>query len=92
MTKLRVLAFGTTVAATMVMPCVTASASAVTQLPQDVPVACAGGNSGFGTADTGNFLAGIISAAFDVARVGVDAAEGIALTAVGAAKVPGTGC
>jgi galactitol-specific phosphotransferase system IIC component len=92
MTKLRVLVFGATAAVAMVMPCASASASAVTQLPQDVPVACAGGNSGFGTMDTGNFLGAIISAAFDVAKVGVDAAEGIALTAVGAAKVPGASC
>jgi hypothetical protein len=68
------------------------SPAAVVLLPQDSPIACSGSNVGFGTADASNFLGDIISAAFNVARVAVDAAEGIALAAVGAAQTPGVGC
>jgi hypothetical protein len=55
------------------------------------PVACPG-YAGSVPLASGNFLGNIIIGAFDVARVGIDAAEGIALTAVGAAGTPATGC
>jgi hypothetical protein len=55
-------------------------------------VACRGGGFGFSPADSSNFIADIINGAFDVARVGIDAAQGIADTAVGAGYAPGARC
>jgi hypothetical protein len=55
-------------------------------------VSCKGSNFEFGSVDTHNFLGNIISGAFNVARAGVDAADGIAMTAVGAADTSGVKC
>jgi len=107
MTKLRTLVLGAAVAAAVVIPCVPASAStptsAATAGPMVAapvsagpvaagPVACKGGYFGFSPADSGNFIADIINGAFDVARVGIDAAQGIADTAVGAGYAPSARC
>jgi hypothetical protein len=67
-----------------------AGAGTVTLLPHVVgPVLCRGGNFGLSPALSGNFIANIINGAFDAARVGIDAVQAIADTAVGA---PGAGC
>ena len=87
MTKLRTIVLGAAVVAGVVIPCVPASAST-----SAAPVACGGGNFGISPADSSNFIADIINAAFDVARVGIDAAQGIADTAVGAGFAPGARC
>jgi hypothetical protein len=65
----------------------------VTLLPHVAgPVVCKGGAFDFGPADSGNFIANVINGAFDVARVGIDAAQGIADTAVGAGYAAGGRC
>jgi hypothetical protein len=102
MTKLRALALGAAVVAGVVIPCVPASAStpasAVAAGPVAAgpvaagPVACKGGTFGFSPADSSNFIANIIDGAFAVARVGMDAVQGIADTAVGAGYAPGARC
>ena len=102
MTKLRTIVLGAAVVAAVVIPCVPASAStptsAATAGPMVAvpvaagPVVCKGGNFGFNPADSGNFIADIINGAFDVARVGIDAAQGIADTAVGAGFAPSARC
>ena len=107
MIKLRAIALVAAVVAAVVIPCVPASAStptsAATAGPMVAapvsagpvaagPVACKGGYFDFSPADSGNFIADIINGAFDVARVGIDAAQGIADTAVGAGYAPSARC
>jgi hypothetical protein len=101
MIKLRAIALVAAVVAGVVIPCVPASASTpasaatagpMVAVPVAGPVACKGGNFDFSPADSGNFIADIINGAFDVARVGIDAAQGIADTAVGAGYAPSARC
>jgi hypothetical protein len=90
MTKLRIAVVGVAAAAAAFLPCLPASAA--TTASASASDVCPNGVTGSAPLATGNFLGNIIIGAFDVARVGIDAAEGIALTAVGAGGTPAGSC